>query len=70
MAGTTLGLLPSLICEQVVADDTSTKCGWGAGIQILQSAGQGVGQFSGRFDFEQVGGINRIGGEIGYAIQF
>lgn len=68
--GTVLGLLPSFICEQVVADDSETRCGWGVGAQIMQVGSGGLGQFSGKLDFEQVGGISRIGGQIGYSVQF
>lgn len=68
--GVVLGLLPSFICEQVVADDSETHCGWGVGAEIVQVGTSGFGQFSGQIDFEQVGGISRIGGQIGYSIQF
>ena len=68
--GVVLGLLPSLICQQVVADVSETDCGWGVGAELMQAGTNGLGQFSGKLDFEQVGGISRIGGPIGYSIQF
>ena len=68
--GVVLGLLPSFICQQVAADDSETDCGWGVGAQFIQAGTSGLGQFSGKFDFEQVGGISRIGGQLGYSVQF
>jgi hypothetical protein len=66
----TVGLLPSLICQHTLADSSKSECGWGAGIQIIQNGTEGLGQFTGRFDFEQIGDLNRIGGEAGYMIRF
>jgi hypothetical protein len=70
MDGVTLGLLPSLICQQIMAGDTENECGWGAGVELTQSGESGLGKFNGRLDFEQIGGISRIGGQIGYSFQF
>lgn len=68
--GVVLGLLPSFICQQVVADDSETDCGWGVGAELIQAGSSGLGQFSGKVDFQQIGGISQIGGQINYAIRF
>lgn len=68
--GMVLGLLPSFICEQVVADDSETRCGWGAGVELMQAGTSGIGQFTGKLDFQQIGGISQIGGQLGYSIEF
>ena len=69
-AATSLRLLPSFICQHVIAEEAETECGWGAGVRFIQAGRESAGEFSGRFDFEQVGGVNHMGGEIGYAIRF
>jgi hypothetical protein len=68
--GIVLGLLPSFICEQVVADDSETRCGWGAGVELMQAGTSGPGQFGGQLDFQQIGGISQIGGQLDYSIEF
>ena len=68
--GVVLGLLPSLVCQEVVADNREAHCGWGVGAELAQSGASGLGQFSGKIDFERVGGISRIGGQLGYSISF
>jgi hypothetical protein len=39
-------------------------------VELTQSGESGLGKFNGRLDFEQIGGISRIGGQIGYSFQF
>jgi hypothetical protein len=68
--GVLLGLLPSLICERTMGEDGGGDCGWGVGVALTSVGVSEAGQFSGRFDFEQVGDVNRIGGQIGYSFSF
>lgn len=67
---TTIRLLPSLICQRVGSAEDDDDCGIGGGAEFVSTGENGAGRFTGRVVVESVGGVNRVGGQLGYAIPF
>ena len=65
-----LSLLPSFVCEQVVGSDTRTECGGGLGLGFTGSFNDDASIFSINVDYEQIGGIDRVGGHAEFTHRF
>jgi hypothetical protein len=67
---TSIGLLPSIVCERTIADGKTDECGWSAGISLVAVSGPADGKFNGRAVYERIGNLEAVSASLSYSLEF
>ncbi|WP_395664021.1 ubiquitin-like protein [Aestuariivirga sp.] len=67
---TSIGLLPSIVCERTIADGKTDECGWSAGIYLVAVSGPADGKFNGRAVYERIGNLEAVSASLSYSLEF
>lgn len=67
---TSIGLLPSIVCERTIADGKTDECGWSAGISLVAVSGPADGKFNGMAVYERIGNLEAVSASLSYSLEF
>lgn len=67
---TSIGLLPSIVCERTIADGKTDECGWSAGISLVAVSGPADGKFNSMAVYERIGNLEAVSASLSYSLEF